>query len=643
MNWTEGNLARHSRGRQRDELLTRQKQHFAKARNNLSNAHVKQTPVAISFLGPEYARNLDRRGDSTRSRHTRSPSPVALPKSKWTTESQSRSNASSSANREKRRRLLDKSDWAGLSLQQPIDIAFPGQLHAAGGSRWSKISHQQERRGGRLRELLEARRAETSEHFHKPPMRIQIGSQEIQPSTVTGSQTSRRQYSLAPRPLTKSIWRISPRLSSPFSSQAQHPAEATDSGPRPHASQNNERSHESGSLQSDFTALHVTTTKPETPAHVIHSSSMIHEPVPRRADDFVVLQWSPSRSDDRSSMQVEVEQPARPVPPSREAQHQLWRDWIMDSPDTAPNNQSHSPLATDSSSVIPTVSSISKLPSHLQRKLPSLEISSEADRSPERSSLKQYGSPVLPEYPGQRLPEPRREETNFSIEVQPAEDIQRAVDAQLASEANAANDVEPAEEVKPPEDAQRTERAKPTEDPNSLWMRLALGDDTDEVLEDCFKEAAHQAALELRPSETTGTSDSLGDATETAATCGTEHSTCDEQQQDESVPSDFLSQSHAATKATSISDSMSSNIAVAGSSDEPMRSAPLFVLPKTFVGKLAESGARVRVHSPPVAKGPKGRGKGKGRRKSKNKALDGRTDIRSLPDFDGDPIEEFED
>jgi hypothetical protein len=69
-----------------------------------------------------------------------------------------------------------------------------------------------------------------------------------------------------------------------------------------------------------------------------------------------------------------------------------------------------------------------------------------------------------------------------------------------------------------------------------------------------------------------------------------------------------------------------------------------FALPQTFVGKLAATGAKPqKMPIPSVSavwgkRGGRRMGGEKGCRRKKS--YDGRTDIRALPDFDGDPIEE---
>jgi hypothetical protein len=180
-------------------------------------------------------------------------------------------------------------------------------------------------------------------------------------------------------------------------------------------------------------------------------------------------------------------------------------------------------------------------------------------------------------------------------------------------------------------------------DLNDIWMKFAYGDDnSEELLLDVFKEAAHQAAVELRPSIR---SVSVDEPVETVATCGTEQSPVVYERTNDVVSSRSSSESHIATQGTTVSEPALSNAATVGSSNEPSRNVTRFVMPKSFVGKhineYQDAIARDFMANAPTD-GRKNRGKG-GKKKKKKMAIDGRTDIRSLPDFDGDPIEEIED
>ncbi|KAI0017446.1 hypothetical protein F4780DRAFT_592524 [Xylariomycetidae sp. FL0641] len=579
MNWTEGNLARHSRGRQRKELLTRQRQHFAKARNNLLNSNAKHSPIAISFLSRDAV-------SASRADHRPLLSSSPLLSKRPLQDLHPADAKSPTPTREKRRRLLDKPDWTGLGSQQPLDITFLAHSHSAGGSRWRKVDRPLEQRPGRVREPVQARRAEASKPVERPPrMRIQIGSQEIQPSIRTASQASIRRYSLAPPSL-----RGSRSKKSPSQGQHRHRSVASGSSPQTRVSKYSpygERPTQGNAIQ----PFYAPSARAETPAHVAYASSIMHEPAPRRADDFLVLQWSPSSSEARSSLQVEIERPARPVPPDQEADNRKWMNWLPSSSVVC----SSSPLFLSSGSSsrhrqtanslehasIMTSSDSAMLPSHLQMRLPSLEVPSENRHTPEQRPEERAVNPL------------------------------------------------------PPPNGNQQGRQSAT-DLDSIWKQFVFNDDdSDEVLRDAFKEAAHQAAVELRPSDT---SDSITGAPETAATCGSEPNGSDELTFVEPV---LVSPnaSVAATKGTAASEPISTSLPTSSSSAvEQPEGASRFAFPKAFVGKRStEHGGTMGGHAAvTVGQNEKKRGK----LKKKKKASDGRWDIRALPDFDEDPIED---
>ncbi|KAI1497836.1 hypothetical protein F5X99DRAFT_353395 [Biscogniauxia marginata] len=596
MNWTEGSLSRHSRNSRRNQLLAKQKQHFAKARNKTLNSHLKQSPISISFLDSRHTRSSAHRESPTRSLLNQPSSPLLLHKQRCLRKSNDHGSASSSVNQDKRKRLLDQSDWAGLSFQQPIEISFPGEIHVAGDSRWSKIDHSQSRSPMKINayaKAVEIHQAEPVQHVAKRAMKIHIGSQEIQPSIGSSSSPPNiRRYSLAPRPLANSAQDRRGQISSPVPSHARRLYVAPVNSKSLHTSKYNSQIQSS---TCNRPPLHgpTMTTRPETPAHVVYSSSIIHEPIPRRADDFMVLQWSPAKSEDRGSLQVEIERPTRPALES--TTHQSWKNWAANLSD----NSSHSRADNSSASVIPLIGSDVSLPSHLQVKLPFFEMSSEADRSaahtsPEQTTIEKGRTPYLSNDPGRVQ----------CIQEKTSQDNSTAAD-----------------------------------DLNAEWMKFVFNDN-EESGTDVFMEAAHQAALELRPSNT---SNSSAVEIETVATCGTDLLLA-ESEQDGKLPSTLSCDSNMATQGTIVSESVTSGMKTAGSSEKENSGHTFrFAQPKTFVGKFADELGR-RPMAPPLASthGLGGKGKRKGRNSRKKRILEDRTDIRGLPDFDGDPIEEFD-
>ncbi|KAH8165671.1 hypothetical protein CIB48_g2588 [Xylaria polymorpha] len=593
MNWTEGSLARHSRGGQRNALIARQKQHFAKARNNLLSGRAKQGPVKISFLASESSSESPRQVPSRQSHRDRPSTPLELikeePRLEYPTRLRDDNHEISPTNLDRRKRLLEKPDWAGLELQKPLDISFPGQVYAE--RRWTRVSRPPERTPNEPKKRAAARGEKRYERLTRSHMRIQVGSQEVRPSIATGSQLSAKRYTLEPEPKRQARMRRRDLVS--------------ENGPYVDSAERQRYGYTSIASDDDARASPSKLDCPDTPINVVYSSSIIHEPAPRRKSDFQVLQWSPLGSDDRGSMQVEIGQPVQLVPPSQESEQHRWKDWVLAG--YTSNHLSNSPLAIMDSIEIYTEQSRSSaltLPSHLQPRLPSLHLSSEGSMEPRHDSpayvstekiTRNYGTPrdgwCLP----QKLPSNRQ--------------------------------CTPVKKLDGPDNL------------NNIWMEFAFGDgdNSEELLTDAFKEAAHQAAVELRPSDSSGSAD---DCTENTVTCRTELSSIGHWSECDATSHESSSESHLATKGTTGSEIASSNIATIGSTKKSPRDSIRFVIPKAFTGKNATTD-KASIARPFVGEIPRGGRKGRGKRRKI--AADGRLNIRNLPDFEGDPIEDIED
>lgn len=160
MNWTEGNLARHSRGRKHKDEFLRQKEHFAKVRAGLLNPKITisspsvslfdQAPYSISGASPRSRQRGPSNPFRQRSReatsphisryfghvNTRLPDPSPLQKEQAEAETLGL----------KRQKLLMKRDWVGTDLQKPIQLEFSKPRTALDnpwGSRPSRHSSKQ--------------------------------------------------------------------------------------------------------------------------------------------------------------------------------------------------------------------------------------------------------------------------------------------------------------------------------------------------------------------------------------------------------------------------------------------------------------------------------------------------------------------
>lgn len=574
MNWTEGSLVHHSRGRQRNALLARQKQHFAKVRNNLLNRHAEKNPIAISFLTSPSTPKSPFRSRSSQD-HCDELSVPPLPKKQGfalglppSTRKEDYVVCTTTVDR--RRRLLEKSDWAGLTLQRPLDISFPGQVYAT--KRWSRATHIPEGLSNPTRNWAVPHEKECRERIKRASMKIRIGSQDIRPSIATVSQRNTEPHVIRRDSSHEANRRLhSKRVGCSYTGTT--PGEMSRVPP--------------ASLR-----------QPEAPIQVVYSSSIIQAPAPRRNDNFQVLRWSPPSSNDPGSMRVEVGGSMHPLLPSQESEDKRWKDWVLcDDPAALQPNTPSTEMHTECSG-----SSILTLPSHMQLRLPSLHLSSEGDLIPGCSSFEQI-----------------------------------VEDANLDKKRSR-------ESIDEPHQCDRrcTTQEKPNrlDDLNDTWMKFAYGDeeeDSEELLANMFNRAAHQAAMDMRPSDT---SSSLDEHTGTMATCGTERSSLDRQPEPERSlpePATGICTVLSETKCLEIAPS---NMATIASSDISLRKPVQFTVPKAFIGKYVptdlDSTFEVGVNNSILSIKKTGR-------KRKRVAMDGRTNIRGLPDFDGDPIEEIED
>lgn len=211
MNWTEGNLARHSRGRKGKETLKRQKEHFAKARSSFLNTNVKMSPPSISFFAHPAHSSAPVRHHSSKSippspskKRTRENSPLQT--SRYFKDSSlelpslaslEKDQAEEDALRLKRQKLLQKGDWVGTNVQKPIQMEF-SEPRISVGNPWGARRTRHHPSKQRLRHLLgikapsgqdraaqPAFRAMTP--FTRSQLRVRVGSQE---RAFTGSSTA---------------------------------------------------------------------------------------------------------------------------------------------------------------------------------------------------------------------------------------------------------------------------------------------------------------------------------------------------------------------------------------------------------------------------------------------------------------------
>lgn len=210
MNWTEGTLNRHSRGRKGKETVLRQKEHFAKARSGLLNANVINSPPSISFLArPGLTNSLVRHASSKPAQLSPKKHGDALESSRYFSEVNA--NPSDTAHfrrqqtdvqglRQKRHKLLFKGDWVGTGAQKPIEMKFSGP-RASPNYAWGARLGRHESSRHKLRQLLGVKQdrrskaaqggANASTPISLRKLRVRVGSRE---RTLGGSSNISRSH-----------------------------------------------------------------------------------------------------------------------------------------------------------------------------------------------------------------------------------------------------------------------------------------------------------------------------------------------------------------------------------------------------------------------------------------------------------------
>ncbi|KUI58502.1 hypothetical protein VP1G_05778 [Cytospora mali] len=208
MNWTEGTLNRHSRGRKGKETVLRQKEHFAKARSGLLNANIQNSPPSISFLAhPPLPASLVRHGPLKPTQPSPKEHNDTLEYSRYFSEVNAgppnpaifqQQQTGKEASCQKRRKLLFKGDWVGTGVQKPIEMKFSGSRASPSHAWGARLAHHDSSRH-KLRQLLGVKhdkgRNKANQGGSTPisnrKMKIRVGSRE---RTLGGSSNISRSH-----------------------------------------------------------------------------------------------------------------------------------------------------------------------------------------------------------------------------------------------------------------------------------------------------------------------------------------------------------------------------------------------------------------------------------------------------------------
>ncbi|KAK8056618.1 hypothetical protein PG993_001845 [Apiospora rasikravindrae] len=707
MNWTEGNLARHSRGKTaKNEVIKRQKEHFAKARSRLLNGRSRQSPITISFLKSPIARPPPihtsspghgepsspedqhhspstgvgsdinqgpapfRNGFEEHHHHVpflAKPEPTRNePSTKWATMRKAEA-TTERASSEKRRKLLDKADWAGLSIQQPLELTFPGQMRA--GRVWSNADHAERGTVGESRTHVRGRPVNRGK-----PLRYKHGDRRSQPAVQhINVQVGRHDMYIGNGSSPLSIRRRpsdhgnSTEISTALS-ESSYRSSCRDDWVR-HCRKSSSRSTDENRMErrnnSHLSAseprANLEHSSPESNAtRVAYASLTLKQPAPLRAGNFQVLRWSPSVSLDSGSLEVEVRQPTSRPDAMDISENERWRTLVDSSNHLIPLTRGSSLLNSPHMNLAagPIISEIMVQSDEAGTRITGGGQIQDYERRPSRKYHPAMAACAVTSNYNGNTPTAQPPKTQSASLVR-----NKLRDAKLR------NDI----------------------DENMAWMKFIFDSDDDEFEQCAMQEAARLAAREIRPSKSPeemnnteapseylrsvqrrvnsphvpvdaslGSSDDVASTAVTGASRMATHgsvysspsaaeqrvemsSTCNNF--DNTAPDDFSSDCNASAKSTMVSDVETAKATMATSeaseTSKDIQQRHRFTAPQAFIGRHAQSDRFRYMQMPPPGL-PDTTKSNKRKDRRKKKALNGRMSIRELANFDGDPIEDIE-
>ncbi|KAH7026224.1 uncharacterized protein B0I36DRAFT_155472 [Microdochium trichocladiopsis] len=560
---------------------------------------------------------------------------------------------------EKRRRLLQTGDWTGVNRQIPVAVDFersPARNRIPGWNK--KVSSPQAVGILRASDGLNAAtryRGFPQSGLHPPSessYRIHIGSHQAQRQYAPVLENDTQQLQA---PSCSSTSGASRRSSSCVSSLygcrqhrlpgAEKPEQTTASARR--QPQEADLGQQGGSCRYSASTRQSRDSSLEGHLpHITYSSSVIHVPVPHRhARRFdAVLDWSPTKSDNApSSVEVEIgDHGRRMVTHKQQANEASWRSWL-DPSSCSPS--SASPSLPPHISISP---GISELPSLMALELPEFD-SFCVEKSRNRETFAQPKNDRR--VPDQRMPETIP--TNASITAVANNDATVLLDFAIEQRRLTKGQEQKVKAL--------TKQERDDLD-NRKWMGFLFDGDenSSDIVNNALDEATFRAAqVASRRDQVSPKTPAKAPVnnpfheTSSLATCGTKKRQTVPVMKWESEACDALSPQlhhsslaampHSLPSSPEPDQSSHENVSMAEnatSTEDKLTPKPLFTMPSTFVGKLAVSGCGPgpALHKSCLPLLSSTCGAKRGRRK--RKALDGRPEIRNLPDFDGDPIEE---
>ncbi|KAK2615201.1 hypothetical protein N8I77_001971 [Diaporthe amygdali] len=317
MNWTEGNLNRHSRAHKGKEILLRQKEHFAKARAGRLDANVKISPPLLSFLAIQAQSPV--RHDALKSTSSRthpsggrllssryfSEASVKLPKSAAFPEEQSEEEAM----RQKRRRLLLRGDWVGTNMQKPIEMEFM-KPRGSPSNPWSLKKSRRQASKQKLRRLL--------------GVTHEGGRSKARGSAATVSPTSLRRMKIRVGSHERALGDSS--NASPKSNGRQGELTGICGQPRYDNRTEYRQDRAKFSISGSDASHQSNSTASQTP--LLTTSPLLFHPVPTRPALLQLIHSQSADSDNAASTLAQVGVDLPPVPPSQAEENDVWRTFV---------------------------------------------------------------------------------------------------------------------------------------------------------------------------------------------------------------------------------------------------------------------------------------------------------------------------
>lgn len=747
MNWTEGSLARHSRGKGWNEEAARQKQYFAKQRARKPNS-TQTRGVAVDHFVPSYivqsSTSTPQPSDANRKRlihlssdsgseRIRSATLPSLTEPRHV--GRGFTTAVSPPDLEtKRRRLLENNDWSGIQFQKPL-TAGP-QQDTIGGTRASASALAPRRKG----HLVEAQtpyhhRAHSRNTEHAPPdnrITIRVGSQDFRWSNE--SNTIRSQPHAGSLPSIQD-WMSRDTSRSPHTPSSTHsiivPLSANKGdqlGRQPTHWSSHQPRHET--QKRDYPQGHKGASYADKPPQFARPPRPlpIKQPRPERIENTSLLDLQPPSVEISESIAAQV---GETTPPDNHysLENVKWREWLT-SPgyfqsqrdaskqlalelrlitpgvshhwaNSDPASSSISGSSNQGQSVVGTVTqglstvaspelelpllqptSLSQLGprayaplKHTEDYSPALSapesldslnletlpnmhrsVQPELDEAPpRRRELSAAASPELQlpllqrESPAQLaskrpncfVAEPSRE-NHDTYQNQTPNDLILPMQAELAKPPNVLDLLDLLDEEEPSHDTgiSALEQNPGSEDEDEVWRKFVLDDDAGEINRRARAEAHEQTKQQLAQLQYLSSDVAEPPSTHSPSPSPTQANLVTDIN-DDPPPRHVGAASRTSHSPDDTTMAPSSVIAQSGSPPKPPQQLAEFRFhqPRLFVGRLASIPGSVP--APPDAQsgsaaGKRGRRRGRGAR---GREL-GRPDIRAVPDFEEDPIEE---